>query len=464
MATSKPPLLRPPARPAPAKPVDRTLRYGQEPAGPPTPAPGPDRTLDHAAEPADAVSTAATVALPEGAAERTSPWSGGPAAGAPGPGAAGTTSSVRSTVLPRVQLVDDRPQLVQEIRQRFETVRLLGEGGAGEVLAARDNDIGRQVALKRIRGEVRSPEALLRFVEEIRTIGRLEHPNVIPIHDVGVDERGDYYFVMKFVDGETIESLIERLRSGDAETHRRYPFEERMRIFRGLLEAVAFAHARGVVHRDIKPANVMVGKFGEVLLMDWGIAKALRGDGPDLDDTLRAENTACEDDATRVVRTQAGTLIGTPLYMSPEQARGEPADERSDVYSLCALAYEFLFLRHYLEGRTTLQAVLDGVLHQPVSIAARAAHGQPVVPMDLRWFVHRGLQKDPDRRYPSVQAMLDRLDRRAEGIVPIQCHITLTKRLTGSWLRLVERHPMLFTLGMLAAVGGLLTLLVRQLV
>jgi serine/threonine-protein kinase len=463
MATSKPPLIRPPARPAPAKPVDRTLLYGEEPAGPPAPAPAADRTLPYAAEPPDAVSTAATVALPEGASVRTKPGAGGPAPAAATAAAGSTTLGVRSTVLPRVQLVDDRPQLVQQARQRFETVRSLGEGGAGEVLAARDHDIGRQVALKKIRGEVRSPEALVRFVEEIRTIGRLEHPNIIPIHDVGVDEHGDYYFVMKYVDGETIESLIERLRAGDAETHRRFPFEERVRIFRGLLEAVAFAHARGVVHRDIKPANVMVGTFGEVLLMDWGIAKALRGDGPDLDAALRAEDAACDDDAARVVRTQAGTLLGTPLYMSPEQARGEPVDERSDVYSLSALLYEFLFLRHYLEGRTTLQQVLDGVLHQPASIAARAVPGQPVVPMDLRWFVHRGLQKDPTHRYPSVQAMLDRLDLRAEGIVPIQCHITLTKRLTGSWLRMVERHPMLFTLGMLATLGGLVTLLVLQL-
>ena len=225
---------------------------------------------------------------------------------------------------------------------------------------------------------------------------------------------------------------------------------------------VAFAHARGVVHRDIKPANVMVGRFGEVLLMDWGIAKSLGDGGVDLAATL-VPGQAAADDGGRVVRTQAGTLIGTPLYMSPEQARGEAADERSDVYALCALLHEFLYLRHYLEGRTTLQQVLDGVLHQPYSVmATRPYPGQPVVPMDLRWFVQGGLQKDAGRRYSSVQAMLDRLDSRAEGVVPIQCHITFAKRLTGWWIRLLDRHPMMFTAGLLAAVGGLVTLLVLQ--
>ena len=111
-----------------------------------------------------------------------------------------------------------------------------------------------------------SPEALARFVEEIRTTGGLEHPNIVPIHDVGLDEKGRYYFIMKYVDGETLESILARLRAGDRETHARYGFERRVEIFKGVLEAIAYAHARGYIHRDIKPANIMVGAFGEVLV------------------------------------------------------------------------------------------------------------------------------------------------------------------------------------------------------
>jgi eukaryotic-like serine/threonine-protein kinase len=400
-----------------------------------------------------------------GAQERTLVAPGGaPGASAVPPASAaaaagGTTVGARTTVLPRVQVVGDRPELVQDQRRRFEILKQLGEGGAGEVLAATDNDIGRKVALKKIRGEVLSAEALARFVEEIRTIGRLEHPNIIPIHDVGIDEHGDYYFVMKLVDGETLETIIDKLRAGDAEYHRQYPFERRVQIFHGLLEAVAFAHAQGTVHRDIKPANVMVGRFGEVLLMDWGIAKCIREGGRGIDDAVCPQPVPPAVDSSHMVQTQLGALIGTPLYMSPEQARGEPVDERSDVYSLSALLWEFLFLRHYLEGCRTIDEVLEGVKTRQVAISTAQDHpGQPTVPMDLRWYLKRGLEKDPDRRYASAQAMIERLDRRAEGLIPIQCHITFAKRVTTTWVRLIDRHPLAFTIGMAGAVVAAVTL------
>jgi serine/threonine-protein kinase len=361
-------------------------------------------------------------------------------------------------VLPRIELVGDQPRLVVEDRRRFEPRKALGEGGAGEVLEAFDQDIGRPVAVKRIRADVKSAWALARFIDEIRTIGRLEHPNIIPIHDVGVDEAGDYYFVMKYVDGETLEDVIAKLREGDPRYHDLYPFERRVQVFRGLLEALAFAHSQGIVHRDIKPANVMVGRFGEVLLMDWGIAKSIRdGDGTGVDEAL-VERSAEADagDASRVFRTQVGSIIGTPPYMSPEQAQGRPIDERSDVYSLCILLYEFLSLHHPLADRRTLDEVLHGVIHEAVPMASRLRHAaQPFVPMDLGWFLKRGLEKDPGRRYPSVQAMLDRLDRRAQGIVPIQCHITFAKRLSGMWLRFMDRHPIAFTSILVLGIAGI---------
>ena len=185
-------------------------------------------------------------------------------------------TTVRSTVLPRVEMVGSTPRLVSQGKLRYEHTRHLGQGGVGEVLGARDNDIDRDVAVKRLRPEVSSPATIARFVEEVRTVGRLEHPNIVPIHDVGVDERGEYYFVMKYVDGETLESIIEKLAAGDPLYHAHYTFERRVRIVRALLEALAFAHRKGIVHRDIKPANVMIGAYRRSRLDGLGIAKQLR--------------------------------------------------------------------------------------------------------------------------------------------------------------------------------------------
>jgi serine/threonine protein kinase len=349
------------------------------------------------------------------------------------------TGEVRSTVLPRMELVGTVPTLVAQGKRRFELVRKLGEGGLGEVIGAEDNDIGRKVALKKLRTDVKSDATLARFVEEIRTVGRLEHPNIIPIHDVGVDEAGDYYFVMKYVDGETLESVIERLAAGDADYHRRYSIERRVQLFMGVLEAVAFAHSKGVVHRDIKPANIMVGPYGEVVLMDWGIAKPLEGG---MEDAHLPRFESRKEGRRRLFETQVGTVIGTPAYMAPEQARGGAVDERTDIYALSVLLFELLTLEHYLAGRDTLDAMIQGVLtvDAPMAISVKSAH-QPVVAPELSWIIRGGLAKNPEDRYPSVNAMLDRLKRRAEGDIQVQCHLTAMKHVTNVWGRFIDRHP-----------------------
>jgi serine/threonine protein kinase len=182
------------------------------------------------------------------------------------------SSAARTTVLPHVAGDGTRVELSLESRSRYEPTKLLGAGGMGEVVLVSDHDIDRKVAVKRLLPELTDPALLARFVDEIRTVGRLEHPNIVPIHDVGVDELGRYFFVMKYVEGETLESIIEKLRAGNPEYLARYSTEVRIEIFLGLLHALQYAHAQGVVHRDIKPANVMVGRFGEVVLMDWVIA------------------------------------------------------------------------------------------------------------------------------------------------------------------------------------------------
>jgi serine/threonine-protein kinase len=154
-----------------------------------------------------------------------------------------------------------------------------------------------------------------------------------------------------------------------------------------------------------------------------------------------------------------GALLGTPLYMSPEQARGEPVDERSDVYSLTVLFHELLCLSHYLEGRDDLDAVLAGVKERPLELTKiPASPHQPIVPMDLRWYLKKGMEKDLAKRYQTVREMIDRLDARADGRVPIQCHVTFVKRTNAAFTRLVERHPLAFSAAVLLVIAGLATI------
>jgi serine/threonine-protein kinase len=388
----------------------------------------------------------ATVVDSSGALDRTMDSS---AAGAPPPSAPASvaTGTARTTVLPRVQWTGDAPQLVSTSRPRFQSQGGLGEGGMGEVVAALDQDIGREVAIKRLRPEVRGQADVARFVDEIRIVGALEHPNIVPIHDVGVDEGGALYFVMRKVQGQTLESIIEKLAAGDPLAHAHWTFERRVHLFRQLLDAVAFAHGRGFVHRDIKPANVMVGHFGEVFLMDWGIAKPVK----------EADHARAHLDAPkkpeRFTTTHVGAIVGTPAYMSPEQARGEAVDVRSDIYSLSVLLHEFLCLEHYLADQKTLESLVVAVQHErPRSPTFVASPHQSPTPADLSHFVAKGLEKDPAKRYQTVTEMIERLDARDEGLIPIQCPITLTKRTSREVLRLLDRHPTLFMTVMSLAI------------
>jgi serine/threonine protein kinase len=373
-------------------------------------------------------------------------------------------ASTRTTVLPQIEEASGAFSFRVEARTRYQPVKLLGHGGMGEVILVDDQDIARKVAVKRLLPELEHPSILARFVDEIRTVGRLEHPNIVPIHDVGVDEQGRYFFVMKYVEGETLESVIEKLARGDAEAHRAYTFERRVEIFLALLNALAYAHEKGVVHRDIKPANVMIGHFGEVVLMDWGIAKPV-GAARDLAGTVEASVGEPDGNKSRAFMTRVGSVIGTPAYMSPEQARGENdrVDRRSDLYSASVLFHELIGLRHYLADATSMEAMLEQVRTDDPGFwklygARHPDHGPP--PAELMHVAHEGMALDPARRFPSAEAMIARLQGIVEGKIPVQCPITFTKRMSRETSRFVDRHPMAAFVTLLGIFAGAILALV----
>ncbi len=368
---------------------------------------------------------------------------------------------LRTTILPRVARVGEGDALVVEDRVRYEPVAALGQGAMGEVVLIRDNDIRRKVAMKRLK--VHQPAQVARFVDEIRTVGRLEHPNIIPIHDVGVDEKGALFFVMKLVEGETLEEIIAKLAAGDPEAHRRYTFEVRTQIFLGVLRAVQYAHAQGVIHRDLKPANIMIGPYGEAMVMDWGLARILeeddaiaQGAAPDLNQTL-VQVGGPEEGNERLFQTQAGTLLGTPAYMSPEQALGDTAsiDTRSDIYALSVIYHELMGLQHYLHDRTNLQGMLMGAVHAkaPFVSFVSSPHQGRVAP-EVAHFIAKGMAKEPAARYQSVDEMIQALQRVLDGTFAVQCPMTFVRRVLSQILRTTNAHPVAVLLTLLIILVG----------
>jgi serine/threonine-protein kinase len=372
------------------------------------------------------------------------------------------TIAARTTVLPRRnRKTENGAELQNDERPRFELVEVIGRGGMGEVALVKDNDIRRTVAVKRLLPENKSGDAMLRFADEIRAVGQLEHPGIVPIYDVGLDDHGQHYLVMKHVQGETLESVIENLKSGDPEYQSRFTYEHRARIFLEILQAIRFAHERGIIHRDIKPANVMIGPFGEVTVMDWGVAKKIDRVKASGKPELKAETKTSG--GGKLLATGYGALVGTPLYMSPEQAAGknDELDERSDIYALSLLFYEMITLEHPLGRIKTLQDLLATTIAKDLDIKQLGARViDKGVPVDYFQFLAPGLARDRDERYASVAVMEQKLSRVLSGFIPIMCHISLTKSVTHRFLHFVDRNPKGFSLILMALTLGLLATLV----
>jgi tRNA A-37 threonylcarbamoyl transferase component Bud32 len=223
---------------------------------------------------------------------------------------------------------------------RFQLFGEIARGGMGAVLKARDPDLGRELAIKVLLEKHRDkPELVRRFVEEAQIGGQLQHPGIVPIYDLGAFADRRPYFAMKLIKGRTMANLLE------ARVEPAVDLPRFLSIFEQVCQTVAYAHARGVIHRDLKPSNVMVGSFGEVQVMDWGLAKVLpRGGAADESTPTPEPLVATARSGSDADDSRPGSVMGTPAYMPPEQARGETArsDERADVFALGSILCEVL--------------------------------------------------------------------------------------------------------------------------
>jgi eukaryotic-like serine/threonine-protein kinase len=294
--------------------------------------------------------------------------------------------------------------------ERYETRTALGEGGMGEVRLARDRLILREVAMKLVRGEhAARTDSRQRFIREARVQGQLEHPAIVPVYDFGLDSRGDVFFTMRRVRGSTLTEILDRLHANDPATEAEHTRHKLLGAFVRVCLAISFAHERGVIHRDLKPANIMLGGFGEVYVLDWGLAK-VRGASRSVDPAPPSQPKIEIGDSGA---TAAGSVVGTPQYMAPEQVKGEDIDRRADVYALGAILYEILTLEP-LHGDGTLAEVLRrAVKGADARASVRAPHRK--VPPELEAICVRATAMDRDHRYASARELANAVDAYLAG-------------------------------------------------
>ena len=317
---------------------------------------------------------------------------------------------LRSTIL-RITHVkreqEDRPP------SRYQRLSHIANGGMGSVYRVRDSVFDRVSAMKEMLPTlVENPDYVERFIWEARITSNLEHPNIVPVHDLGRTPDAGFFYTMKLVEGEALSAILERMKAGDSAYCRKYDRHKRLLIFKKVCDAIAFAHAGNVIHRDIKPENIIVGPYGEVFVMDWGIAKELSSSQRE-----RTVGIHPHDESRPGPRgTLAGALMGTPSYMSPEQASGrhEEVDFRTDVFLLGATLFHVVTLSPPYRGRTVTDCISQAAQGQVCDPNVVCPEEQ--IPPELCRIIRKAMSREKADRYPTVADLQEELDFFMSGV------------------------------------------------
>lgn len=281
---------------------------------------------------------------------------------------------------------------------RYSNFKPLAIGGSAQLRTCRDKNLGRTVVMKTLHPHLSHDQYMQsRFLREARVTAQLQHPVTVPVYDLGRDLEDRLYFTMKKVEGETVRSIIERQAAGDAAAIAQFDLERMLGMLVQVCSGLSYAHVHGVVHRDVKPENILLGAFGEAVLLDWGVAKVWAIDADEAEARIMEHQ----------VLTDVNQRPGTPLYMSPEQVRGggDDIDARTDVYSAGAVLYEILTLAEPLRGKQ-VQETFNKIVNETPSPPRERAPGRHI-PAQLADICMRALAKRPADRFQTMQEMID---------------------------------------------------------
>ncbi|NCC53562.1 MAG: serine/threonine protein kinase, partial [Spartobacteria bacterium] len=337
---------------------------------------------------------------------------------------------------------------------RYDLYDVIAEGAMGEIVLGRDRDLRRKVAIKVLKREHKSTPVMKRFITEAQVTAQLDHPNIIPVYSLEIDPDGNVSFAMKLIQGHTLKDVIHQMLDclefeGLQQFNRRFPLADRLDILLRVCDAMSYAHNRGVIHRDLKPANIMLGAFGEVYVMDWGIARLM--EKKEQGETLWQESGGEGLEAAHVERTRVGHVVGTPRYMSPEQAqgRGDLLDERSDLYVLGLILFELVTLNKALEGERVddvLKSASKGQL-QPIVFRARGSR----IPPPLKAVIQKATACEPADRYAHVADLAEDIRRFVRG----QEVSAFPENLLQRSIRFMARHRMTTLLSVVSIIAML---------
>lgn len=343
---------------------------------------------------------------------------------------------------------------------KYDDFMPLTEGGTAQLQTCLDKNLHRTVVYKTLHAHLQDSELeTARFLREARVTAMIPHPGTVPVYELGRDRSGVLFFTMKKLEGMDLRSILMSISAKDRTVIEQYPLARLVDVLIQSSQTVSYAHKVGVIHRDLKPANILVGAFGEVTVLDWGLAK-VRGEKPISEAVYEAvEKEAAGKKAVSLELTQPGKRYGTPLYMSPEQARGDDhLDERTDVYNLGSILFEMLTAKNLVWGND-VEEVLAQVLERPTPIPREIAPDREIPP-ELEAICLKALEKDPADRYASVNDLVQDLSAYRTGRPISVYRASALVRL----MRWRDRNALPLTAGLGVIVGILLCWAVMQII